>query len=128
MTARVIANKFGGGSYSQGQVITQSEYNAYKQKRAEGMKSGSDDTAPKGGAGVLRQEGGNNARRLESIDRYLQLDPTDSQGKARGLIKREMDALMKEIEDFMAPKSPKSQPKTPNPKPKRKPRKKKKDQ
>ena len=39
MTARVIANKFGGGSYEQGQVITQSEYNAYKEKRAEGKSN-----------------------------------------------------------------------------------------
>jgi len=39
MTARVIAKKYGGGSYEQGQVITQSEYNAYKEKRAEGMKA-----------------------------------------------------------------------------------------
>ena len=38
-TARVIAKKFGGGSYSQGEVITQSEYNSYKDKRAEGMKA-----------------------------------------------------------------------------------------
>lgn len=41
MTARVIANKFGGGSYEQGQVITQSEYNAYKEKRAEAKSDGS---------------------------------------------------------------------------------------
>lgn len=34
-TARVIANKFGGGAYSQGEVISQSEYNDYKAKRAE---------------------------------------------------------------------------------------------
>jgi hypothetical protein len=37
MTARVIANKFGGGGYEQGQVITQSEYNDYKAKRAEAI-------------------------------------------------------------------------------------------
>lgn len=34
-TARVIAKKFGGGAYEQGQVITQSEYNAYKERRAD---------------------------------------------------------------------------------------------
>lgn len=33
MTSRVIPNKFGGAKYEQGQVITQSEYNAYKAKR-----------------------------------------------------------------------------------------------
>lgn len=30
-----MANKFGGGSYKQGEVISQSEYNDYKAKRAE---------------------------------------------------------------------------------------------
>lgn len=34
-TARVLAKKYGGGSYQQGEVITQSEYNAFKEKRAE---------------------------------------------------------------------------------------------
>lgn len=49
-TARVIAKKFGGGSYSQGEVITQSEYNSYKDKRAEGMKA-----EASGGGGGGRQ-------------------------------------------------------------------------
>jgi hypothetical protein len=37
-TPRVLAKKFGGGEYQQGQVITQSEYESYKKQRAEGMK------------------------------------------------------------------------------------------
>jgi hypothetical protein len=34
-TPRVLAKKYGGGAYEQGQVITQSEYNAYKERRAD---------------------------------------------------------------------------------------------
>jgi hypothetical protein len=34
LTPRVIPNKDGGGQYSQGQVITQSEFNELRQKRA----------------------------------------------------------------------------------------------
>lgn len=50
-TARVIAKKFGGGSYSQGEVITQSEYNSYKDKRADAMKA-----EASGGGGQARQD------------------------------------------------------------------------
>jgi hypothetical protein len=38
-TPRVLAKKYGGGAYQQGQVITQSEYESYKKQRAEGMKA-----------------------------------------------------------------------------------------
>jgi hypothetical protein len=53
-TARVIANKFGGGSYQQGQVITQSEYNSYKERRAKGMKAQSGSAS--GGGTPTRKE------------------------------------------------------------------------
>lgn len=39
MTARVLAKKFGGGEYEQGQVITQSEYQSFQKKRAEAIAS-----------------------------------------------------------------------------------------
>jgi hypothetical protein len=38
VTPRVIPNKDGGGQYSQGQVITQSEFNELRQKRAERLQ------------------------------------------------------------------------------------------
>jgi len=51
MTARVLAKKFGGGEYEQGQVITQSEYQSFQKKRAEAIAQDSkgkkkDDSLP----------------------------------------------------------------------------------
>jgi len=37
MTAKVLAKKYGGGSYQQGEVITQSEYRSFQKKRAEAI-------------------------------------------------------------------------------------------
>lgn len=47
-TPRVLAKKFGGGAYQQGQVITQSEYNSYKKDRAEAKKA---ETSASSGSG-----------------------------------------------------------------------------
>jgi hypothetical protein len=43
-TPRVLAKKFGGGAYQQGQVITQSEYESYKRQRADAKKGISDSS------------------------------------------------------------------------------------
>jgi len=48
MTAKVLAKKYGGGSYQQGEVITQSEYQSFQKKRAEAIAAG-DDTGKKKG-------------------------------------------------------------------------------
>jgi hypothetical protein len=47
-TPRVLAKKFGGGEYRQGEVITQSEYQDYKKVRASAQSSSSEGSQGKG--------------------------------------------------------------------------------
>jgi hypothetical protein len=73
-TARVIANKFGGG-HKRGEVITQSEYNAYKKDRAEIMSKGNDEGA-----------------RKNSLRRQLaEFGPRNAKKPAKGLQRRGFD-------------------------------------
>lgn len=55
LTARVIPNKFGGGSYQQGEVITQSEFQKVQEKRAKANKGdgGNQSLSNKKGQGLL---------------------------------------------------------------------------
>lgn len=60
MTARVIAKKFGGGAYEQGEVITQSQYEKYKQNRASQRDSEfSDNTGERATVSTARYRKGN---------------------------------------------------------------------
>jgi hypothetical protein len=59
-TPRVLAKKYGGGAYDQGEVITQSEYEKYKQNRASQRDSEfSDGTGGKATVSTARYRKGN---------------------------------------------------------------------
>jgi hypothetical protein len=79
MTARVIPNKYGGGSYSQGQVITQSEFQKVQERRAEAKKAKGEEPA-------------NKVVKFESTQRYL------DQGKVGKAIKKWSDDNKKWME------------------------------
>lgn len=64
-TPRVLAKKYGGGSYQQGEVITQSEYESYKKQRAEAK---SEETARSVTAEVVTEQPRRRSRFKQLMD------------------------------------------------------------